>query len=163
MLPAMCGIFAYMGHQPILVTQAIQVLSILETEQEPSEPTPVGGHGEGIAYLKQKREFTLVKVGKTTKRSPAHDLKQQLPNPATIQSRIILGHVRRASPEFIDTIQYAECTQPYKPCCTCKLTDHIHQNPHRNQLPKNHTHNTQRLCKPRSPLQPRPQPATTCQ
>jgi len=117
----MCGIFAYMGHQPIPITKAIQILRTLETEQEPNEPTPVGGHGAGIAYLNPKHEFTLVKVGKTQRRSPIHNLKQQLPNLATIQSQIILGHVRRASPEFIDTIQHAECTQPYKPHCTHKL------------------------------------------
>jgi len=33
------------------------------------------------------------------------------------KSCLILGHVRRASPEFDKTIPYAECTQPYKPVC----------------------------------------------
>jgi glucosamine 6-phosphate synthetase-like amidotransferase/phosphosugar isomerase protein len=114
----MCGIFAYMGHQPIPITKAIQVLKILENEQEPGEPTPVGGHGAGIAYLTPENKFTLFKVGKARKSSPIHDLKQQLRNPAKTQSQVILGHVRRASPEFTDTIQHAECTQPYKPHCT---------------------------------------------
>jgi glucosamine 6-phosphate synthetase-like amidotransferase/phosphosugar isomerase protein len=114
----MCGIFAYVGLQPIPIAQAIQVLEILETEQEPDEPTPVGGHGAGIAYLNQKREFTLTKVGRTQRRSPVHDLKQKLLNITKIQSQVILAHVRHASPEFTDTIQHAECTQPYKPHCT---------------------------------------------
>jgi glucosamine 6-phosphate synthetase-like amidotransferase/phosphosugar isomerase protein len=114
----MCGIFAYMGHKAIPITKVMQVLRILETEQEPGELTPVGGHGAGIAYLNPKNEFTLVKVGKTHRRSPVHDLKQQLLKLTTTQSQVILGHVRRASPEFIDTIQHAECTQPYKPHCT---------------------------------------------
>lgn len=109
-----------MGHQPIPITQALHVLNILETEQEPQEPTPVGGHGAGIAYLNHKHEFTLAKVGKT-KHSPVYDLKQQTRNLAAIQSQIILGHVRRASPEFQDTIQHAECTQPYKPNCAHEL------------------------------------------
>jgi len=111
----MCGIFAYMGHKPIKIAQALQVLGILENEQQPNEPTPVGGHGAGIAYLSHKHEFTLTKVGKT-QGSPVNDLKLQLPNLAA-QSTVILGHVRRASPEFTGTISHAECTQPYKPQC----------------------------------------------
>jgi glucosamine 6-phosphate synthetase-like amidotransferase/phosphosugar isomerase protein len=114
----MCGIFAYMGHQSIPIIKTIQVLEILENEQEPNEPTPVGGHGAGIAYLNQRHQFMLLKVGKTSQESPVHDLKQQLFNVTKTQSQIILGHVRRASPEFTDTIQHAECTQPYKPHCT---------------------------------------------
>jgi len=111
----MCGIFAYMGHKTIKIAQALQVLGMLETEQETDEPTPVGGHGAGMAYLNHKHEFTLAKVGKT-KGSPVNSLKRQLPN-LTAQSALILGHVRRASPEFTDTISHAECTQPYKPQC----------------------------------------------
>ncbi len=114
----MCGIFAYMGHQPIPITKAIRVLGILETEQEPDEPTPVGGHGAGIAYLNPKTKFTLVKVGKAQRVSPVHDLRQQLPNLTKTRSQVILAHVRRATPEFTDTIQHAECTQPCKPHCT---------------------------------------------
>ena len=115
----MCGIFAYMGHQTISLTQVIKVLRILETEQETGEPSPVGGHGAGIAFLNQKHEFALFKVGKT-KGSPVHHLKRQLSNTAT-RSQVILGHVRRASPEFQDTIQHAECTQPYQPHCRQNL------------------------------------------
>jgi len=115
----MCGIFAYMGHQPVPIMQVIQVLRLLETEQEPNEPTPVGGHGAGIAYLNHKHEFTLVKVGKT-QGSPVNNLKRQLPE-LTTQSTLILSHVRRASPEFTDTISHVECTQPYKPQCRHSL------------------------------------------
>jgi len=111
----MCGIFAYIGHQLVPITQAIQVLRLLETEQETNEPTPVGGHGAGIAYLNHKHEFTLAKVGKT-QGSPVNNLQRQLPD-LTAQSTLILGHVRRASPEFTDTISHPECTQPYKPQC----------------------------------------------
>ncbi|HKZ95045.1 MAG TPA: hypothetical protein VJ249_10785 [Candidatus Bathyarchaeia archaeon] len=71
-----------MGNQPIPITQVIQVLNILESEQEPGEPTPVGGHGAGIAYLNQKHTFILAKVGKTTSNLPVNDLKQQLLDPA---------------------------------------------------------------------------------
>lgn len=117
----MCGIFAYVGHQSIPITKAIRVLGILETEQEPGEPTPVGGHGAGIAYLNPKDKFTLVKVGKTQRVSPVRDLKQRLPNLSKARSQVILGHVRRASPEFTATTSHAECTQPYKPQCTHDL------------------------------------------
>jgi len=118
----MCGIFAYMGHQPIPITQVLKALHILENDQEPDEPTPVGGHGAGIAYLNQKHQITLTKVGKTnkTQRSPVNDLQQQ-PSLAAASSALILGHVRRASPEFTDTIHYDECTQPYKPRCPTDL------------------------------------------
>jgi predicted glutamine amidotransferase len=106
------------GPQSIPITKAKQVLETLETEQEPGEPTPVGGHGAGIAYLNPRNKFTLIKVGKTQKDSPIRNLKQQLTYLTKIRSQVILAHVRRASPEFTDTIQHAECTQPYKPHCT---------------------------------------------
>jgi len=118
-LPFMCGIFAYMGNQPIPITQVIQALHQLEAEQEMDEPTPVGGHGAGMAYQNPEHEFTLVKVGKT-KGSPVNNLKRQLPD-LTTQSTLILGHVRRASPQFLDTISHTECTQPYKPRCAHNL------------------------------------------
>jgi len=114
----MCGIFAYMGHQPLIITDALKVLHILETEQEPSEKTPVGGHGAGIAYLNQKNKLTLIKVGKTNTNSPVNDLQHQLGKTAHNSSRLILGHVRYASPEFQNTIPHKECTQPYQPNCT---------------------------------------------
>jgi len=111
----MCGIFAYMGHKPLPILQALEILRILESEQEPDEKSPVGGHGAGIACLNKKGELRLQKVGKT-KGSPIDQL-QLLENNRS-GYRLILGHVRRASPEFQNTIPYKECTQPYQPNCT---------------------------------------------
>ncbi len=56
-----------------------------------------------------------MKVGKTNG-SPVENLKLQLKETA-VGSRLFLGHVRRASPEFEKTIGHKECTQPYKPNC----------------------------------------------
>jgi len=113
----MCGIFAFMGHQPLPIVKALRVLQILETGQEPGEKTPVGGHGAGIAYLNQKGKLTLTKVGKASIDSPVNSLQLQLKETANNSSHIILGHVRHASSEFTDTIQHKECTQPYQPKC----------------------------------------------
>lgn len=116
----MCGIFAYLGHDPILFSEVLKILRLLESEQEPSEKTPVGGHGAGIAFLSERDQLALAKAGKTSG-SPVENLKLQLGETAT-QSHLILGHVRRASPEFEKTIGHKECTQPYKPKCTRNLT-----------------------------------------
>jgi len=116
----MCGIFAYMGHSPLPITEALEILQILETEQEPSEKTPVGGHGAGIAYLNERNKLTLTKIGKTNN-SPADKLRLQL-RETEGTSQLILGHVRRASPEFETTIAHKECTQPYKPSCSHNLS-----------------------------------------
>jgi predicted glutamine amidotransferase len=95
-------------------------LRILETEQEQDEKHPVGGHGAGIAYLNQNNEITLAKIGKNSD-SPARDLQLKT-EPNKRSSRLILAHVRRASPEFEKTIGHKECTQPYKPMCTRNLS-----------------------------------------
>jgi len=111
----MCGIFAYFGHKPLYIKEVLKVLHILEKEQESGEASPVGGHGAGIAFLNERDEFTLAKVGKTNG-SPVDDLSLQLGETAG-HSRLILGHVRYASTEFGNTIGHRECTQPYKPIC----------------------------------------------
>jgi len=112
----MRGIFAYMGYQPLPIIQALNLLQLLENEQEADEKNPVGGHGAGIAYLDKRDKIILTKVGGTTS-SPVDDLKQQMRVTRETRSGLILGHVRRASPEFDKTIPYAECTQPYEPAC----------------------------------------------
>jgi len=111
----MCGIFAYMGHNPISLSETLKILRILESDQETDEKTPIGGHGAGIFYLNEKGKLILEKVGKTNG-SPCYDLISKLGDKIG-NSRLILGHVRRASPEFKDTTQYREFAQPYKPNC----------------------------------------------
>jgi len=112
----MCGIFAYMGSQPLPIVHTLNLLRLLEKEQEPDEKTPVGGHGAGIAYANNGGKIVLAKAGCTTD-SPADNLIEQMKVTRETKSRLILGHVRRASPEFDKTIPYADCTQPYKPAC----------------------------------------------
>jgi glucosamine 6-phosphate synthetase-like amidotransferase/phosphosugar isomerase protein len=116
----MCGIFAYMGHNPISLSETLKILHILESEQEPGEKTPVGGHGAGISYLSEKGKLILEKVGKTNG-SPSSDLTSKLRD-QNGSSHLILGHVRRASPEFKDTTEYREFAQPYKPNCKHNLS-----------------------------------------
>jgi len=112
----MCGIFAYTGHEPLSIIEVLKVLQILELEQErPSESSPLGGDGAGIAFLDERSKFIVEKVGKT-KESPVYDLRLLL-GKTTLSSYLILGHVRQASPEFEKTIEHKECTQPYKPLC----------------------------------------------
>jgi len=106
-----------MGHQPLPNIQALDLLQLLENEQEADEKNPVGGHGAGLAYLNKKGHITLMKVGGAID-SPADHLRQQMKATSKSWSHLILGHVRRASPEFDKTIPYTECTQPFKPACT---------------------------------------------
>lgn len=116
----MCGIFAYMGHKPISTADVLKILHTLELEQEQGEKSPVGGHGAGIAFVDQKGELTLTKVGKTNG-SPVDDLTLQLRKKVG-GSRFILGHVRHSSPEFVKTIAHKECSQPYMPSCADSFT-----------------------------------------
>lgn len=116
----MCGIFAYIGNQLLSIRQVLELMRLLEKDQEPGEKTPVGGDGAGIAYLNQRNEFALAKVGRTNG-SPVDNLSHQIEQ-NTKSSTLILAHVRHASPEFQHTIKHAECTQPYKPTCTRNLT-----------------------------------------
>jgi len=112
----MCGIFAYMGHEPLSILEVLKVLQILELEQERlSESSPLGGDGAGIAFLDKRSEFRLEKVGKANI-SPVFDLRLLL-GKAALSSCLVLGHVRQASPEFEKTIEHKECAQPYKPLC----------------------------------------------
>src|SRR3989337_3434450 len=106
----MCGIFAYLGHTPLSVLKVLKLLNVLESDQEPNEKTPVGGHGAGIAYLSKRNEFIIAKIGKN-KHSPVKDLTSRL-RATTSSSSFILGHVRRASPQFKDTIECKEFAQP---------------------------------------------------
>jgi len=112
----MCGIFAYMGHEPLSIIEVLKVLQILELEQERlSESSPLGGDGAGIAFLDKRSKFTVEKAGKANI-SPVYDLRL-LVGKTAVSSCLVLGHVRQASPEFEKTIEHKECTQPYKPLC----------------------------------------------
>ena len=118
----MCGIFAYIGLNPIPLEIVFKILSQLEVDQLPVDKSPVGGHGAGIAII-TKNKIYFNKIGKENEISPANKLWEIIKNEWSIkEANIIIGHVRRASPKFNHTIKYKECTQPYIAKCTNKYT-----------------------------------------
>ncbi|MCS7374927.1 MAG: hypothetical protein NDF56_08110 [archaeon GB-1845-036] len=114
----MCGIFAYIGEQPLKLTTVISILKELEEDQLSVDKSPVGGHGAGIAVV-QDGEIYLSKVGRKGSESPAENLLKNISGSWRFnEAKIIVGHVRRASKQFQQTIPYSECTQPYLTRCT---------------------------------------------
>lgn len=111
----MCGIFGYFCNSEVNMQSVLELLKILEKDQLKGEKTPVGGHGAGVCFLDDFGKFVVYKIGKTNS-SPAEDLSS-IRDVVQVKSRIILAHVRHASPEFMDTIKYAEATQPYNVNC----------------------------------------------
>jgi glucosamine 6-phosphate synthetase-like amidotransferase/phosphosugar isomerase protein len=114
----MCGIFGFMLSKPQKIGLALEVLKILETHQYSGEKHPVGGHGAGIYFLDVNQREVLAKVGKTNE-SPVEALSKQFSRQS--QTRLLMGHVRRASPDFLNTISFSECTQPYIAACNRRL------------------------------------------
>jgi glucosamine 6-phosphate synthetase-like amidotransferase/phosphosugar isomerase protein len=115
----MCGIFGFMLLNPQEVALALKVLAILETHKYSKEKRPVGGHGAGVYLLNTDEREIFVKVGKTNG-SPAKSLAKKLLE-KDWQTRLFIGHVRWASPEFVNTISFKECTQPYLATCNKRL------------------------------------------
>jgi glucosamine 6-phosphate synthetase-like amidotransferase/phosphosugar isomerase protein len=111
----MCGIFGYILKEPLDLTYTLEILKKLEVYIYPGRSTPIGGHGAGVAYLTAEGKIFLRKVGKTNG-SPVSDLIGSL-NLKDAGARVLLSHVRRASPQFNETIKYGECTQPYRAEC----------------------------------------------
>lgn len=111
----MCGIFGYFCKSQVSTQKVLKLLRILEEDRQSGETSPVGGHGAGVCFLNDFGKFVVYKVGKTNS-SPAEDLSL-IRDVVQAKSRIILAHVRHASPEFMNTIKYAEATQPYKVNC----------------------------------------------
>jgi predicted glutamine amidotransferase len=101
----------YFGSEAIRVNDLLDAMAELEVAQVKWEKTPVGGHGAGVAFFDGKRE--LIKVGKENG-SPVHALRKQISRKET---RLVLAHVRRASEQFVETVGYKECTQPYITNC----------------------------------------------
>jgi len=97
--------------------KVLKLLQILERHQykDQGEKRPVGGHGAGVCFRDDSGNMVMHKVGKTNS-SPAKDLSL-LRDFAQQKSRIILGHVRHASSNLMNTVEYAEATQPYKVNC----------------------------------------------
>jgi glucosamine 6-phosphate synthetase-like amidotransferase/phosphosugar isomerase protein len=115
----MCGIFGFMLTRPQQIAPALEVLKSLETHQYPNEENPVGGHGAGVFFSGADGKETFLKVGKTSE-SPAKTLAQKV-LAAQSQASLFIGHVRRASPEFLHTVLFKESTQPYVSSCAANL------------------------------------------
>ncbi len=114
----MCGIFGFAVAEPIPTVKVFKVLRKLEAHQYPQEPRPVGGYGAGIATLEKNMHVTCEKVGKVSA-SPARSLSEiSKVNEATV----LISHVRMPSPEFMETAEFKEATQPYVVNCGPNLT-----------------------------------------
>lgn len=115
----MCGIFGYFLQNPLGLDSALNVLSRLETSKLEVEGSPVGGHGAGFAVMREGR-LEVLKSGKRDG-SPVSDLRRLVEKEWIQQgfssSSLIMGHVRRASEEFEETIPFSEATQPYLTEC----------------------------------------------
>jgi len=110
-----CGIFGYLLKEPLDLTYTLEILKKLEVYSYPGRPNPIGGHGAGVSYLTPEGKVFLRKVGKTNG-LPAADLVSSL-EVKGVSPTVLLSHVRRASPQFNETVKYSECTQPYKAEC----------------------------------------------
>jgi glucosamine 6-phosphate synthetase-like amidotransferase/phosphosugar isomerase protein len=106
-----CGIFGFVLKKPLSMTKVFAILEKLEVSQYPGEKLPVGGYGVGIAVLLDDGGVLSEKVGKTAD-SPAGQLAQIM-KPRISQARVLIGHVRHPSLEFMDTVKFKEAAQPY--------------------------------------------------
>lgn len=108
----MCGIIGYVGSTQLSIDSCLDILKALEVEQLPIESSPIGGHGAGLMVYDGFR-ILMEKVG-GKEASPVEDLIRIIYDSWKVNfSRVILGHVRRASQVFTHTIPFKECTQPY--------------------------------------------------
>jgi glucosamine 6-phosphate synthetase-like amidotransferase/phosphosugar isomerase protein len=107
----MCGLFGYFGKTAISSSAVMDILADMEKAQLPIEKTPVGGDGAGIALLKDPVQ--CIKFGFRDE-SPVKLLRSAIPEQKISQ---VLGHVRKASPDFKETVGNPECTQPYSLTC----------------------------------------------
>ncbi|MEM2184647.1 MAG: hypothetical protein QXO99_05165 [Candidatus Methanomethylicia archaeon] len=117
----MCGILGYIGFTPISIDSCLDILKALEVEQLPIESSPIGGHGAGLMVY-DDGELFIEKVGGNGL-SPVDKLRNIIYSNWRINfSKIVLGHVRRASQVFERTIPFKECTQPYVVNCLGRFT-----------------------------------------
>ena len=93
------------------MSRVINVLRKLEDSKYPEEKLPVGGFGAGVAVLLDDGGVFSEKVGKNGD-SPVADLARILKSQVT-EARVLVGHVRYPSLEFMDTVKFKEAAQPY--------------------------------------------------
>ena len=108
----MCGIFGYVTKHPLSMNKVFSVLQRLEESKYPDEMQPVGGYGAGIAVLLDDNSVYSEKVGKTVEVSPVCQLAEMV-KPTLQVARVLIGHVRFPSAEFLGTAKFREATQPY--------------------------------------------------
>lgn len=109
----MCGIFGFALAKPVPLTEVFRVLERLEVHQYPSEETPVGGYGAGIAIL-GNGELSVTKIGKTGSTTPVRELVKLA---KTAEASVLISHVRMPSPQFMQTAYLRETAQPYTATC----------------------------------------------
>jgi glucosamine 6-phosphate synthetase-like amidotransferase/phosphosugar isomerase protein len=97
--------------KPLSLNKVFRVLQKLEVSQYPGEPRPVGGYGAGIAVLLDDGSIFSEKIGKTVD-SPACQLAE-IVKPKLAEARVLIGHVRFPSAEFMSTAKFKEAAQPY--------------------------------------------------
>lgn len=114
----MCGIFGFALRRPVRVYTVIELLKILEQHQVEGEKFPLGGYGAGIAFLTLKGEVKAAKVGRIVA-SPSERLYKMISDES---ARILIGHVRFPSREFMQTSVFKETSQPYVTNCVSNLT-----------------------------------------
>ncbi len=107
----MCGIFGFALRQPLDVKTAFKILEKLEKHKYPNEKNPVGGYGAGVAVLLDDGTIIIEKIGREGG-SPASTLGK-IVEPKMSEARILLGHVRWPSPEFLNNANLKETAQPY--------------------------------------------------
>jgi glucosamine 6-phosphate synthetase-like amidotransferase/phosphosugar isomerase protein len=107
----LCGIFGFILKKPVPMTKVVKVMEKLEASKYPDENLPVGGYGAGVAVVLDDGGVVSEKVGKNAD-SPVAQLAEIL-KPKLPEARVLLGHVRHPSLEFMDTVQFKEAAQPY--------------------------------------------------
>jgi glucosamine 6-phosphate synthetase-like amidotransferase/phosphosugar isomerase protein len=107
----MCGIFGFATKKPLSMTKVFNVLQKLEASRYMNEKQPVGGYGAGVAVMLDDGNVFLEKVGKQSA-SPARQLAE-IVKPQLADARVLVGHVRFPSAEFLATAQFKEAAQPY--------------------------------------------------
>ncbi len=105
----MCGIFGFSFEKSISTERVFRLLQKLEAHQLPEEKSPLGGFGAGVAILLDDGTVLVEKVGKIGK-SPAGLLPEIV---KVKKAKVLLGHVRMPSPEFMRTANLKETAQPY--------------------------------------------------
>ncbi|MGB9741513.1 MAG: class II glutamine amidotransferase [Candidatus Bathyarchaeia archaeon] len=109
----MCGIFGFALKEPVPLFKPFKVLEKLEVHQYPHEPKPVGGFGAGVAFIDANGKFIFDKVGNVGG-SPT---KRLFGIVKVDVARVLIGHVRMPSPQFMETAKFKETAQPYVTRC----------------------------------------------